>query len=321
MDLIIFEKKEFMKILVYGAGGVGGYFGARLAQSGNEVTFIARGEHKKAIQKQGLQLESFKGDITVHPKLVTSEVTKAETPELVLLGVKSWQLPEVASKLKAVISKDTIVLPLQNGADNYETLSKVLPKENLLAGLCLIVSFLKGPGKVKHAAFEPRIVFGEVDNSKTARISKIARLFEEAQIDYVNPENIQLEIWKKFLFISTISGIGGLTRVSIDKIRSNDYLLELMKKTSEEIKTIANARNILITEAHIDKTFETIHQQPEGTIASTQRDIMAGRPSELENFNGYIVKEGKRLGIDTPVNRMIYECLKPMEEQARKLVK
>jgi len=149
-----------MKILVYGAGGVGGYFGARLAQSGNEVTFIARGEHKKAIQKQGLQLESFKGDITVHPKLVTSEVTKAETPELVLLGVKSWQLPEVASKLKAVISKDTIVLPLQNGADNYETLSKVLPKENLLAGLCLIVSFLKGPGKVKHAALEPRIVFG-----------------------------------------------------------------------------------------------------------------------------------------------------------------
>lgn len=146
-------------------------------------------------------------------------------------------------------------------------------------------------------------------------------MFEEAQIDYVNPENIQLEIWKKFLFISTISGIGGLTRVSIDKIRSNDYLLELMKKTSEEIKTIANARNILITEAHIDKTFETIHQQPEGTTASTQRDIMAGRPSELENFNGYIVKEGKRLGIDTPVNRMIYECLKPMEEQARKLVK
>jgi len=307
-----------MKILVYGAGGVGGYFGARLAESGNKVSFIARGEHMRAIKESGLQLESINGDITVHPEFVTSDINEVETIDLVLLGVKSWQLPEVASELKKIISRDTIVLPLQNGADNYEKLTEILPKENVLAGLCFIVSYIEKPGKIKHASFEPRIVFGEADNSRSKRISMISNLLSEAKIDYLNPENIQLEIWKKFLFICTISGIGGLTRVSIDKIRNSSYLLDLMKQTSAEIKSVANAKDIPMNDEHIEKAFQIIENQPQGTTASTQRDIMEGKPSEIENFNGFIVREGERLGIETPVNKMIYECLKPMEEQARK---
>ena len=116
-----------MKILVYGAGGVGGYFGARLAESGNKVSFIARGEHMRAIKESGLQLESINGNITVYPELVTNDINEVGTPDLVLLGVKSWQLPEVASELKKIISKDTIVLPLQNGADIYEKLTEITP--------------------------------------------------------------------------------------------------------------------------------------------------------------------------------------------------
>jgi len=307
-----------MKILVYGAGGVGGYFGARLAESGNKVSFIARGEHMRVIKESGLHLESINGDITVHPELVTSDINEVETPDLVLLGVKSWQLPKVASELKKIISRDTILLPLQNGADNYEKLTEILPKENVLAGLCFIVSYIEKPGKIKHASFEPRIVFGEADNSRSKRISMISNLFSEAKIDYLNPENIQLEIWKKFLFICTISGIGGLTRVSIDKIRNSSYLLDLMKQTSAEIRSVANAKDIPLNDEHIEKAFQIIENQPQGTTASTQRDIMEGKPSEIENFNGFIVREGERLGIKTPVNKMIYECLKPMEEQARK---
>lgn len=307
-----------MKILVYGAGGVGGYFGARLAESGNKVSFIARGVHLRAIKKSGLQLESIKGNITVNPELVTSDINEVETPDLILLGVKSWQLPEVASELKKIISRDTIVLPLQNGADNYEKLTEILPKNNVLAGLCFIVSYIERPGKIKHASFEPRIVFGEADNSRSERISMVSTLFLEAKIDFLNPENIQLEIWKKFLFICTISGIGGLTRVSIDKIRNSAYLLDLMKQTSGEIRSVANAKGIPLNDEHIEKAFQIIENQPQGTTASTQRDIMEGKPSEIENFNGYIVTEGERLGIKTPVNKMIYECLKPMEEQARK---
>ena len=188
----------------------------------------------------------------------------------------------------------------------------------MLAGLCFVVSFIEKPGKIKHAAFDPKITFGEIDNSQSDRILKLKNVFDEAGIENSIPENIQLEIWKKFLFICTVSGIGGLTRVSIDKIRESEYLNDMMRKTAKEIIEVGKAKNIPLKELHIEKTFEIINSQPKGNTASTQRDIMNGKPSELENFNGFIVKEAERLGIETPVNRYIYECLKPMEEEARK---
>ncbi len=307
-----------MEILVYGIGGVGGYFGGKLAKAGLKVSMIARGKHLKAIRKHGLEVESVNGNFKVKPKLATDDISKVPQPDLVILGVKSWQIPAVAAKLKPIIGENTVILPLQNGADNYEKLIEILPKKNVLAGLCFIVSFLEKPGKIKHAAFEPKITFGEIDNSKSARVMKIRDLLDEAGIENSIPENIQLEIWKKFLFICTVSGIGGLTRVPIDKIRESEYLFNMMRKTAKEIIAVGKARNIPLTDKHLEMVFEIINSQPRGNTASTQRDIMQGKPSELENFNGYIVKQGEKFDLKTPVNRFIYECLKPMEEEARK---
>mgnify|MGYP001188480001 CR=1 FL=1 len=307
-----------MEILVYGVGGIGGYFGGKLANVGFNVSMIARGEHLKAIQKNGLEVESINGNFKVKPKIATSDVSEVSKPDLVILGIKSWQIPSVATELKPIIGENTMVLPLQNGADNVEKLLEILPKKNVLAGLCFVVSFIEKPGKITHAAFDPKITFGEIDNSQSDRILKLKNIFDEAGISNSIPENIQLEIWKKFLFICTISGIGGLTRVSIDKIRESDYLFEMMRKTAKEIIAVGKAKNIPLNNKHLEMVFEIINSQPEGNTASTQRDIMQGRPSELENFNGYIVKEGEKLGVETPVNRYIYECLKPMEEAARK---
>ncbi|MCB7481644.1 ketopantoate reductase family protein [Christiangramia sediminis] len=307
-----------MEILVYGIGGVGGYFGGKLANAGLNVSMIARGEHLKQIQKYGLEVESINGNFKVKPKVATSDISKVPKPDLIILGIKSWQIPMIASELKPILKKNTIVLPLQNGADNYEKLIEVLPKENVLAGLCFVVSFIEKPGKIKHAAYEPKIVFGESDNSRSDRVMKIHETLDEAGIENDIPENIQLEIWKKFLFICTVSGIGGLTRVPVDKIRENKFLYEMMRNSAREIIEVGKARGIPLNEKHLEMVFEIINSQPKGTTASTQRDIMNGKPSELENFNGFIVKEGKKLGIETPVNRYIYECLKPMEEAARK---
>ena len=306
-----------MKILIFGIGGVGGYFGGKLAQAGFNVTMIARGKHLEAINKNGLEVESINGDFSVQPNLATDNLAEVPTPDLVILGVKSWQIQEVANKLKPIISAETMILPLQNGANNVEKLLEILPKQNILAGLCHIVSFVERPGKIKHVSFEPRITFGEIDNSNSERVQRLKSVFEKAGITNFNPENIQLEIWKKFLFITTISGLGGLTRVSIDKIRESEYLYDLLLKTAQEIKLVANAKGIPLAEEHLEKAFEIVQNQPPGTTASTQRDIMAGRPSELENFNGFIVKEAEKLGIATPVNKMIYECLLPMEKEAR----
>ncbi|SHF75772.1 ketopantoate reductase [Salegentibacter echinorum] len=307
-----------MEILIFGSGGVGGYFGGKLANAGFDVTMIARGKHLEAIKENGLEVESINGNFKVQPKLVTSDLAEVPTPDLIILGVKSWQLKNVALQLKPIITSETMILPLQNGANNAEELLEIFPKKNILAGLCHLISFMEKPGKIKHVAFDPRITFGEVDNSKTKRIEALKTIFDKAEITNNNPENIQVEIWKKFLFIATISGIGGLTRVSIDKIREREYLFELMQKTASEIKAVANAKGIPIEEKHLNQTFEIIKNQAEDTTASTQRDIMAGKASELENFNGFIVKEGEKLKVPTPVNKMLYELLLPMEREARK---
>jgi 2-dehydropantoate 2-reductase len=306
-----------MKILTFGIGGVGGYFGGKLAQAGFDVTLIARGKHLEAIKKNGLEVESINGNFKVNPKLATNNLAEVPPPDLVILGVKSWQIQEVAKQLKPFILAETMVLPLQNGANNVEKLLEILPKKNILAGLCHIISFVEKPGKIKHVSFEPRITFGEIDNSKSERIQQLKSVFDKAEITNFNPENIQLESWKKFLYIATVSGLGGLTRVPIDKIRESEYLNDLLQKTAQEIKSVANAKGIPLSAEHLKNTFEIIQNQPAGTTASTQRDIMAGRPSELENFNGFIVKEAEKLKISTPVNKMIYECLLPMEREAR----
>ncbi|CAL67977.1 ketopantoate reductase family protein [Christiangramia forsetii] len=307
-----------MEILVYGIGGVGGYFGGKLANAGLNVSMIARGEHLKQIQKHGLEVESINGNFKVKLKVATSEISEVPKPDLIILGIKSWQIPAVAKELKSIIGENTMILPLQNGADNVEKLLKILPGKNVLAGLCFVVSFIEKPAKIKHTAFDPKITFGEIDNSQSGRILELKKIFDKAGIDNSIPENIQLEVWKKFMFICTVSGIGGLTRVSIDKIRESDYLFGMMKKSAKEIIEVGKAKGVPLKDTHLEMVFEIINSQPKGNTASTQRDIMNGKPSELYNFNGYIVKEGKKYGIETPVNRYIYECLKPMEEEARK---
>lgn len=308
-----------MEILIFGVGGVGGYFGGKIAQAGYEVSMFARGKHLKAIRENGLEVESINGNFNLFPKIVSDNLEKIPQPDIVILGVKSWQIGDAASLLKNFIKETTMVLPLQNGADNVEELLKELPEKNVIAGLCRIVSFIDAPGKIKHISFDPEILFGEIDNSQSHRILVLQEIFNKSGIKNSVPQDIQLEIWKKYLFIVTISGIGGLTRVSVGRMRESPYLYEMMQNTANEILLVANAKNIKLTKEHIHKVFEHIDNLRYETTASAQRDIMEAKPSELENFNGYIVKEGKRLGIETPANKLIYECLLPMEQKARKL--
>jgi len=307
-----------MNIVVFGAGGVGGYFGGKLAQAENKVTFIVRGKHLEAIKNNGLQVKSINGDFTVHPN-VTDDVSSIVNIDLVILGVKSWQVEGVAEQLKPVINKNTLVLPLQNGADNADKLRTILPNENVLAGYCKIVSKLESPGIIDHFAFDPEIVFGEYDNENTSRIKKISNLFDTANIKNRISEDIHLDIWKKFLFIVTISGIGAITRSVYGDIRRDNHLRQIMYQTANEIVAIAKAKDIALTNNDIELVLKIIDGFNHDTTASMQRDFMAGRPSELENFNGYIVKQGKELHITTPTNSFIYHCLLPQENKAREL--
>ena len=307
-----------MNIVIYGTGGVGGYFGARLAQAGNNVTFIARGKHLEAIQKNGLQLKSHKGDYLVKPANATSTISEVENIDLILVCTKTWQLAEVAKKIKTVLNKNTIVISLLNGVENQDVLCEVIPKTHVLGGLCLVVSKVEDYGVINHMSYEPTIVFGELNNEKTSRAKQLETIFSEAKITNRLATNIQTEIWTKFLYITTVSAIGTLTRSTIGEMIASPEIKKIMLQTAEEIVAIAKAKEVRLAEDCIEKTFNIIEKQPYNTTASLQRDIMEGKPSELEAQNGAVVKFGKLLGIDTPVNSFIYNCLLPQEKRARR---
>jgi len=305
-----------MNIVVFGTGGVGGYFGAKLHKAGFNVRFIARGKHLEAIRKNGLQVKSINGDFTIYPE-ATDDVNTLASPDLILLGVKSWQIPEVAELIKPIVGQSTMVLPLQNGADNADKLRSILHSENVLAGLCKIVSKVEYYGVINHFAYQPEIIFGEYNNVQTDRIKQLKSVFDKAEFNNKLSENIHLDIWRKYMFITTVSGIGALTRSSFGVMKQNDAIMEIILKTAQEIKQVANVKGISISDADVERTLKMFDQMPFETTASMQRDMMGKKPSELENFNGYIVKQGVELGVETPVNSFIYNCLLPQEKSVR----
>ena len=308
-----------MNIVVYGTGGVGGYFGARLAQAGNNVTFIARGKHLEAIQKKGLQLFSPKGDYLVFPANATSNISEVADIDLILVCVKSWQLAEAAEKIKPVLSENTMVISLLNGVNNAEVLAGFIDKKHLLGGLCKVISKIDGYGIINHISLEPIIEFGEFSHVKTERALSLEKLFLKAGIANKLADNIETEIWSKFLYITTISGIGALTRATIGEIIVLPQLLEIMHKTAQETVRIAKAKGVNLSDTIVEQQFKMIESQSPNSTSSLQRDIMEGKPSELEAQNGAIVKMGIELGIPTPVNEFIYYFLLPQEKKARGL--
>lgn len=307
-----------MKILIYGSGGVGGYFGIRLAEVGNDVTFVARGNHLKAILENGFALRSIEGDYHISSPNITDDIGSLDIDfDLIILGVKSWQINEASILIKPILSKNTLVLPLQNGVDNSEKLLSIIDRKNVLMGACRIYSKVENFGIINHFGFPAELLLGEINNKRSDRILKLKAAFNQAKFKTTIPKDIHKEIWKKFMFICTVSGLGALTRVSIGKMFEYEKTRNLMKRTAEEIYLIALAKKINLPDDIVSTMMRFIKNQPYDSTASTQRDIMSGKPSELENLNGYIVKEGKKLNIKTPVNSFIYTSLYIQESQAK----
>jgi 2-dehydropantoate 2-reductase len=305
-----------MKIGIYGTGGVGGYFGARLAQAGHEVYFVARGEHLNAIQRNGLQLISPKGDAHINP-CNADETLPKEPMDLILLATKTWQLTEAAKNIKDRLGSNTLVISLLNGVRNETLLSNELPKEQVLGGLCRVVSKIEAPGVIRHISYEPTVVFGELDDRFTDRAIAVESLFKDAGIKTRLSDDIRADQWTKFMFITTISGLGALTGASVGQMLEQPDIRNRMKAVADEVEQVAIKLGISLPEDVKERQFEIIREQPYGTTSSLQRDMMEGRPSELEEQTGAVVILGKELGVPTPVNTSIYEVLKVREQKAR----
>lgn len=306
-----------MRIAVIGAGAVGGYFGGRLAQAGEEVTFIARGQTLEVLRQDGLQVESINGDFAVQPVQATSNPSEVGPVDAVLVAVKAWQVPEVAESLRPLLGAESVVVPLQNGVEAPTQLAKVLGAEHILGGLCRIISFIVAPGHIRHVGAEPTIAFGELDNRPSDRVEQLRAAFERAEVAVEVPPDIHAAMWEKLLFISAWGSVGAVTRASIGVVRSQPETRAMLEHAMTEIWNVARARGIVLPDGIVPQTMEYMDDQPLDGTASMQRDIMAGRPSELEAQVGAVVRLGEDAGIPTPLFRFIYHALLSQERQAR----
>ena len=306
-----------MKIAVFGTGGVGGYFGGRVAKAGEDVTFIARGEHLRAIKDRGLIVESNLGNFVVFPAKATDDVSEVGEVDLVIVGVKAWQVSDAARTMKPLVGAGTTVLPLQNGVDAVPQLIQELGPDKVIGGLCRIVSFVVAPGHIKHAGFTPSIVIGETDNRKTDRVMGIEQMFKRAGVEITVAPDIQAALWAKFLFIASFSGVGAIADAPAGVLRSDPNWRKQILDAMEEIYSLALARGINLPSNSIDTAMAAVNALPEDATSSMQRDIAAGRPSELESQNGAVVRLARESGVQVPTHALIYETLKPLEQKAR----
>jgi 2-dehydropantoate 2-reductase len=304
-------------IVVFGSGGVGGYFGGRLAQAGESVTFISRGEHLQAMLSAGLKVDSIKGDFSLRPVMATDDPSKLNDVDVILLCVKTWQVTKAAKAIIPILASDTFIVPLENGVEAPSQLAEILGREHVLGGLCRIASHIASPGTIRHTGIDPYIVFGELDNRPSLRSQALLQVFTHAGIGAEIPADIMLAMWQKFLFISTVSGIGAITRVPIGAFRSHPGTRQMLESALQDCFSVAHLQGILLPEDSVANTLAYIDALPYDTIPSMQRDIMEGRPSELESQVGTIVRMGQTYNIPTPVHTMIYHSLLPQESAAR----
>jgi 2-dehydropantoate 2-reductase len=306
-----------MRIVVFGAGGVGGYFGGRLAHAGEDVTFIARGKHLDALQTQGLRVSRIYGDFIVSPIHVTHDPSTVGIADVILLAVKAWQVSDAIKLMRPMVGPDTFIVPLLNGVEAPAQLSAVLGPESILGGLCWIISFISEPGVIHHIGMEPHVIFGELDNRRSQRVERLYQAFVHADVNVEIPQDTMVAMWEKFVYIASISGMGSVTRVPVGIMRSLPQTRQMIEHAVDEIIAVGWELEIRLPDNLFQQTMHYIDSMPADSTLSMQRDIMSGRPSELEAQSGAVVRLGKDVNVTTPINTFVYQSLLPLELRAR----
>jgi len=296
-----------MRIAVVGAGGVGGYFGGKLAAAGEDVTFIVRRPFDT------LRVESVKGDFVVErPKL-----TSAGKVDAVLMCVKAWQIPEATKSILPLLGDDTPIVPMENGMEAPEQIAAVAGRAHAVGGLCAIVAFAVEPGHIRHISADPFVMFGELDNRRSERLQRLCDAFVRAGVNAEIPPDIRRSMWSKFLFIAPMSGVGAVTRAPLGVWRSMPETRELAERAVREVIALAAARGAALPDDAFERTMQRYDMLTADATTSLQRDIMDGKPSELDAQLGAVVRMAAESGVDVPVCDFIYRSLLPQERSVR----
>jgi len=301
-----------MRVTIFGTGGVGGYFGGRLAASGADVSFVARGAHLLALQKNGLCIKSPLGDIHVPTVNATDNPASIGPADLVFFTVKLYDTESATRALKPLIGANTIVVPLQNGVDSVETLTRAIGSEHVAGGTCYLATVISEPGVIRHTAMN-RLIFGAVGTNPAASSSlrELLAMCLRAGVEAVLSPNIQVDIWAKFVRLSVFSGMTAVTRCPIGVLRDNPALSELMRGALKESMAVALASGVPLTDALIDEVQVATAALPYNARSSMLEDLERGRRLELPWLSGAVVRIGQELGVPTPIHHFIAAILAP----------
>jgi 2-dehydropantoate 2-reductase len=305
-----------MRIAVYGKGAVGGYFGARLAQAGHDVWFIARGDHLRAIRARGLAVESVRGDFVVHPANATDDPAQVGPGAAVLLGVKSWQVADACAAAAPMLGPDTAVVTLQNGVDAPEQAAAVVGRHRVLPGLARVFAEVAGPGRIRHTQLE-RIAFAEWDDAPSERVRALRAAWDGTGVTVDEPPSIWTALWEKLLFVVPMGGVGAVARAPVGAVRAVPRTRDLLRRGMEEVRAVGRARGVALADDLVERTMGFVDALAADGLSSLQRDIAAGRRSELDAWTGSVARLGAERGVPTPAHDFIHAALLPWELRAR----
>ena len=302
-----------MRIAIFGSGGVGGYFGARLAAAGSDVRFIARGAHLRAMRTNGLRLESPNGPLHLHPVNATDDPTAVGPVDAVLFAVKLYDTEPAARLLAPIMASsgpDTVVVSLQNGVDSVEMLARVVGRPHVAGGVAYVAAVISEPGTIRHTAMD-RLIFGELDGAKTPRLEALLRACHDAGFQATLSEHIEADIWSKFVRLSVFSGMTSVTRSPLGLLRDDPDLLAMIQAAFLETMAVAHAKGIALPTRVLDDAMSMLMTLPPQSKSSMLEDLERGKALELPWLSGAVARIGREMDVATPIHRFIATVLGP----------
>ncbi len=299
-----------MKIAVMGSGGVGGYFGGRLAAAGFDVTFIARGEHLAVIHRDGLKIESENGDVHISPAQATDNPADVGLVDCVLFTVKLWDTAAAAAAIRPMIDTHTAVLSLQNGVNAEHQLSALLGRSHVMGGIAQIAAVIAAPGIIRHTGTIAKLMFGELNGERSQRSEDLLAALQAAGVNAEISQDIEKTVWRKFVFLVGLSALTSVTGHSIGRVRQDPHTRDLLVTVMRESVAVAYAKDIVVGDQYVEDCLALIDTLPADMTSSMQQDLKRGNRLELDWLSGAVLRMGQELGVDTPVNGFIYAALK-----------
>jgi 2-dehydropantoate 2-reductase len=300
-----------MRIAAMAAGAVGGYFGARLAAAGHEVHFIARGSQLEALRTNGLKIESTLGDLHLKDVKATDDPSRVAPIDIMLFAVKLWDTEKAAELARPMVGTDTRVITFQNGVDSVERLAPILGQNNVLGGTAHIASVIAGPGLIRHTSQFARLRAGRIDGKPDAMLSRFADAAQAAGIDIAVSSEINVDRWKKFVFLAALAGATGSTRRPLGEILADEDMRALLFNLMREVIALARAQKVALPENFFEEQTKFAQAAPHSMKASLLHDLERGNRLELDWLTGRAVKLGRELKVPTPASDAVYAVLKP----------